>query len=99
MTESGGRPAAIPEVATGAPATSPSTAPEAVPDQRIAPEPTVPAVPALTGRGGRGRLSDRTLLRYGVRPFLAAADVAAFAIAVAPRGGPLGQDQIGRAHV
>ncbi len=99
MTESGGRPAAIPDVSAAAPESPVTTPPEllvpdAVPDQRTAPDPTVPAVPTLAGRGGRGRLSDRTLLRYGVRPFLVAADVAAFAIAVAPRGGPLGQDLV-----
>ena len=44
----------------------------------------------LRGRGGRGRLSDRTLLRYGVRPFLYVADVLAWLVAVLPFGGPRG---------
>ena len=52
----------------------------------------VPRVPTLPGRGGRGRLRDRTLLRYGVRPFLLAADLTAWSLAVLPTGGPVGRD-------
>lgn len=72
----------------------PSATADAGPEQRTTSAPAVPPVPALAGRGGRGRLSDRTLLRYGVRPFLVAADVMAFGVAVAARGGPLGQDLV-----
>lgn len=52
----------------------------------------VPHVPNLAGRGGHGRLSDRTLLRYGVRPFLLAADLVAWLAVVVSLGGPLGRD-------
>ena len=101
MTDSGSGPTAVPAAPIDALAevVAPSEAPEqavldAVPDQRTGPGHVVPAVPTLPGRGGRGRISDRTLLRYGVRPFLVLADVAAFGIAVAVQGGPLGQDLV-----
>ena len=54
----------------------------------------VPSVPSLRGRGGRGRLSDRTVLRHGVRPFLVVADVLAWGLAVLPFGRPLGSDLV-----
>lgn len=56
--------------------------------------PPVPHVPTLSGRGGRGRLSDRTLLRYGVRPFLLLADVLAWMVAVLPAGPPRGRELV-----
>ena len=54
----------------------------------------VPSVPSLRGRGGRGRVSDRTLLRYGVRPFLLVMDLLAWLLAVLPGGVPLGRDVV-----
>lgn len=54
----------------------------------------VPRVPTLAGREGRGRLADRTLLRWGVRPFLFVADVLAWLVAVLPGGGPYGRDLV-----
>lgn len=54
----------------------------------------VPSVPTLSGRGGRGRFSDRTLLRFGVRPFLLVADVLAWVLAATSLGGPFGRDVI-----
>ena len=57
-------------------------------------ESVVHRVSSLSGRGGQGRLSDRTLLRYGVRPFLIVADVLAWMLAVLPSGVPLGRDLV-----
>jgi exopolysaccharide biosynthesis polyprenyl glycosylphosphotransferase len=43
---------------------------------------------------GRSRLPDRTLLRYGVRPFLIGADVLAWLVAALVSGGLLGRDVV-----
>ncbi|MBC7375771.1 MAG: sugar transferase, partial [Frankiales bacterium] len=53
----------------------------------------VPRVLSLRGRSGRGRLSDRTLLRYGVRPLLLLMDLLAWLFAVLP-GGLVGRDVV-----
>ena len=45
-------------------------------------------------RGTRGSVSHRTLLRYGVRPFLFFADVAAWLAAVVVHGGATGRDVV-----
>ena len=50
----------------------------------------VPRVPNLRGRSGRRPFAERTLLRYGVRPFLVGADVVAWLVAVLPSGWPRG---------
>jgi len=53
---------------------------------------TVPLLGLL--RASRSRLSDRTLLRYGVRPFLVATDVLAWLFAAALIGPVLGRDLV-----
>ncbi len=78
------------EARLGQPA-APSLAPATTAEPPAHP---VPSVPTLRGRGGRGRLSDRTLLRYGVRPFLLLADVTAWALAVLPWGPLRGRDLV-----
>jgi exopolysaccharide biosynthesis polyprenyl glycosylphosphotransferase len=60
---------------------------------RARPRP-VRAVGTLIERGRRGHLADRTLLRYGVRPFLLLVDVAAWTLAVLLTGRVEGQDLI-----
>ncbi len=48
----------------------------------------------LSLRSAQGALSDRTVLRYGVRPFLLGADVLAWVAAVALQGGAAGRDLV-----
>ena len=63
-------------------------------DAPAPPSGKVPHVPTLAGRNGRGRLADRTLLRYGVRPMLVLGDLTAWVLAVLPGGGPYGRDLV-----
>jgi exopolysaccharide biosynthesis polyprenyl glycosylphosphotransferase len=56
--------------------------------------PPVPRVDNLRGRGGRGRAVDRTLLRYGVRPFLLVADVLAWLLVAVPGTAPSGRELV-----
>ena len=57
-------------------------------------EHAVPRVTSLRGSGGRGRAVDRTLLRYGVRPFLLAADIAAWLLVTVPGALPSGRELV-----
>jgi exopolysaccharide biosynthesis polyprenyl glycosylphosphotransferase len=54
----------------------------------------VRAVGAVVERSRHGHLTDRTLLRYGVRPFLLLVDVVAWTLAVLLTGSVKGQDLI-----
>ena len=54
----------------------------------------VQRVENLRGRGGRGRAVDRTVLRFGVRPFLLLADVLAWAVVVVPGTRPTGRELV-----
>ena len=65
-----------------------------VPRMRRAPSVARTARPSGSAglRGGRAGIAHRTLLRYGVRPFLLAADLAAWLSAVLVNGGATGRD-------
>lgn len=71
----------------------PQGGPDTRPPAPVRPSP-VRAVPPIADRHRRGRFSDRTVLRYGVRPFLLLADVVAWALAVLLTGAVHGQDLI-----
>jgi exopolysaccharide biosynthesis polyprenyl glycosylphosphotransferase len=71
----------------------PQGGPDTSQPARVRPRPGR-AVGTLVASGRRGHLTDRTLLRYGVRPFLLLVDVVAWLAAVLLTGGIEGQDLI-----